>query len=51
MKARVLMYDVIRQTCMMCATLFMILCSEVSENTFFPISLTIVLCTVVLSVL
>ena len=39
------------QTCMMCATMLMILCSEVSKNTFFAISLTIVLCTVALSVL
>ena len=45
------MCDVIRQTCMMSATMLMILCSEVSENTFFPISLTILLCTVALSVL
>ena len=51
MKARVLMCDVIRQTCMMCATMLMILCSEVGENTFFPISLTIVLCTLALIVL
>ena len=33
MKARVLMCDVIRPTCMT-RRLFMILCSEVSENTF-----------------
>ena len=35
MKARVLTCDVIRQTCVTHAQLLMILCSEVSENTFF----------------
>ena len=50
MKARVLMCDVISQTCMTRATNDQV-SDQVSENNFFPISLTIVLCTLVLSVL
>ena len=51
MKARVLMCDVIRQTCKTRATIDDLDGSEVSESTFFPISLTVVLCTLALSVL
>ena len=45
MKARVLMCDVIRKICMTRDY------SEMNENTFSPISLTIVVCTLALSVL